>query len=202
MTHLSNVFYTFDRISSYPCLAPLSERAAPARFTPEIYLPMLWSFLTGISLGRGERTERAGVAARKEAVHLLHFVICPMRVEDSRLGRARTSGRIIKMRQRPGLARTLHQYGYVLLAATRISASTSTSVQQSTMNDLRKDQTLGRLPDTSPIFLPKNPSDRDISLINKMVREELYYPPARKRTPSHEQQRRTRVKQKKKLASP
>jgi hypothetical protein len=74
------------------------------------------------------------------------------------------------------------------------------------MNDLFKDQTSGRLPDTSqdpaPIFLPKNPSDRDISLINKMVREEFYYPPARKRKPSHEQQRRTRAKQKKKLASP
>jgi len=78
--------------------------------------------------------------------------------------------------------------------------------QENRMNDLPKDQTFGRLPDASrdpaPIFLPKNPSDRDISLINKMVREELYYPPARKRTPSHEQQRRTRVKQKKKLASP
>jgi hypothetical protein len=57
------------------------------------------------------------------------------------------------------------------------------------MSERGKDQIPANLPKTAqepaPIFLPKNPSDRDKSWINKMVRKEFYYPPARKRRVSH-----------------
>lgn len=53
------------------------------------------------------------------------------------------------MRPTPGQRVLSSSLGYELLAATRISATPPADVQENTMNDLPKDQTLGRLPDAS-----------------------------------------------------
>lgn len=44
--------------------------------------------------------------------------------------------------------------------------------------------------DHSPIILPKPPSDRDKTLINRMCKEAFSYPPARKRKSARKRKRR------------
>jgi hypothetical protein len=73
-------------------------------------------------------------------------------------------------------------------------------------NDTPEDQIPSTLADTlqppSPIVIFPRMSHRMIAEALKMFRQDFSYPPARKRKPSHELERRARAKQRKKSVSP
>jgi hypothetical protein len=52
--------------------------------------------------------------------------------------------------------------------------------------------------DPSPTIIPGPLSDRDKTMINKMLKKAFSNPPARRRKPSHDQERRLRAKERKK----
>jgi hypothetical protein len=79
-----------------------------------------------------------------------------------------------------------------------------TNIQRNTMNDRSENQLAPKhiSQDPSLIVIPRGLSHRMIAEANEMFREAFSTPRARKRKASHQQERRARAKQSKKLSSP
>jgi hypothetical protein len=81
-----------------------------------------------------------------------------------------------------------------------ICRHTPANIKDNAVSDTPEKQT-SQTPSPDVIF-PARLSDRMIAEANKMFREAFGTPRAKKRKPSHEQQRRTRAKQRNNSASP